>query len=149
MSIVRVESKKKNLPWRLLRFLSIIHPLGIYFFSKKPHINMLWMLWGIRYMYILRNNISAGITLFLKLVSQTFLWFRSCFIKTCIIRREQKKTTYIDGFFVFYQSFIPLAYISTGYFRNNAIPNLNSWIIHVFKKQERNHKNILIRCLTL
>jgi hypothetical protein len=36
-------------------------------------------------MYVLRNNISAGVTLFLKLVSQTFLRFRSCFIKTCII----------------------------------------------------------------
>jgi hypothetical protein len=36
-------------------------------------------------MYVLMNNISAGITLFLKLVSQTFLLFRSCFIKTCIV----------------------------------------------------------------
>ena len=36
-------------------------------------------------MYVLRNNISVGITLFLKLISQTFLGFRSCFMKTCII----------------------------------------------------------------
>jgi hypothetical protein len=54
-------------------------------FSINMNINMLWMLWGIRYIYVLMNNISAGITLLLKLVSQTFLWFRSCFIKTCII----------------------------------------------------------------
>ena len=40
--------------------------------------------------------------------------------------REQTKNTYLDGFFVFYQSSIPLAYISPGYFKNNAIPNLNS-----------------------
>ena len=44
-----------------------------------------------------------------------------------IVRVESKqKKTYLDGFFVVYQSFIPLAYISPGYFRNNAIPNLNS-----------------------
>lgn len=57
------------------------------------------------------------------------------------VKSKQKKT-YLDGFFVFYQSFIPLAYISPGYFRNNAIPNLNSWIIHVFMKQERNHRKV-------
>jgi hypothetical protein len=60
-----------------------------------------------------------------------------------IVRVESKqKKTYLDGFFVFYQSFIPLAYISPGYFRNNAIPNLNSWIIHAFMKQERNHRKV-------
>lgn len=60
-----------------------------------------------------------------------------------IVRVESKQTkTYLDGFCVFYQSFIPLAYISPGYFRNNAIPNLNSWIIHVFMKQERNHRKV-------
>jgi hypothetical protein len=60
-----------------------------------------------------------------------------------IVRVESKpKKIYLDGFFVFYQSFIPLAYISPGYFRNNAIPNLNSWIIHVFMKQERNHRKV-------
>ena len=56
--------------------------------------------------------------------------------------REQTKNTYLDGFFVFYQSSIPLAYISPGYFKNNAIPNLNSWIIHVYMKQERNHRKV-------
>ena len=60
-----------------------------------------------------------------------------------IVRVESKqKKTYLDGFFVVYQSFIPLAYISPGYFRNNAIPNLNSWIIHVFMKHS--NKNGII-----
>jgi hypothetical protein len=59
-----------------------------------------------------------------------------------IVRVESKQNTYLDGFFVCYQSFTPLAYISPGYFRNNAIPILNSWIIHVFMKQERNHRKV-------
>jgi hypothetical protein len=58
-------------------------------------------------------------------------------------RVESKHTnTYLDGFFVFYQSVIPLAYISPGYVRNNAIPSLNSWTIHVFMKQERNNRKV-------
>ena len=69
--------------WRKIVQIDIYYVFKV--FSMNMNINMLWMLWGIRYMYALRNNISAGITLFLKLVSQTFLWFRSCFIKTCII----------------------------------------------------------------
>jgi hypothetical protein len=59
-----------------------------------------------------------------------------------IVRVESKQNTYLHGFFVCYQSFTPLAYISPGYFRNNAIPILNSWIIHVFMKQERNYRKV-------
>ena len=60
-----------------------------------------------------------------------------------IVRVENKqKKTYLHGFFVFSQSFIPLAYISSGYLRNNAIPNSNSRIIHVFMKQEQNHRKV-------
>jgi hypothetical protein len=57
------------------------------------------------------------------------------------VESKQKKITLTASSF-FYQSFIPLAYISPGYFRNNAIPNLNSWIIHVFMKQERNRRKV-------
>jgi hypothetical protein len=62
-----------------------------------------------------------------------FVHLLLCYLLMSIVRVESKqKKTYLDGFFVFYQSFIPLAYISPGYFRNNAIPNLNSWIIPRF-----------------
>ena len=52
MSIVRVESKQKKLPWRLLRSLSIMHPLGIYFRNNAiPNLNS----WIIRF-YETRTN---------------------------------------------------------------------------------------------
>jgi hypothetical protein len=63
------------------------------------NINILWMLWGIRYMYnmyVLRNNIRAGITLFLKLVSQTFLWFAFLFHKNMYYSRVQGRDCIIS-----------------------------------------------------
>ena len=54
------------------------------------------------------------------------------------MRSNKKKLTLRLVFLTSIHS-LALAYISPGYFKNNAIPNLNSWIIHVFMKQERNH----------
>ena len=47
-------------------------------------------------MYVLRNNISAGIPLFLKLVSQTFLWFAFLFHKNMYYSRVQGRDCIIS-----------------------------------------------------
>jgi hypothetical protein len=47
-------------------------------------------------MYVLRNNIRAGITLFLKLVSQTFLWFAFLFHNNMYYSRVQGRDCIIS-----------------------------------------------------